>query len=86
MSGIDARLMAAAAARAERARGDAAGALAARAEEQLSGSDIAVALAEDGDLRLRGRGLLARAFGSRKRAADPRFAGLLATLARGDRT
>ncbi len=80
------RLNAIAAATAETARQHAAGALAARAAAEFADGDIGVAIGDDGDVRLRGRGLQVRAFGSRKRASDPRFAGLLATLARGERT
>lgn len=47
--------------------------LAARAGAALPEADVTI----DGDaVRLRGRGLLARAFGSRGRAADPRLAAL----------
>jgi hypothetical protein len=37
----------------------------------------------DGAVVLTAPGLRARAFGTRRRAADPRFAGLVATLSRG---
>ncbi len=55
-----------------------------RAAEAFTGSDIEIAEQEDAALRLRGRALRVRALGSRHRAPDARFAGLLATLARGD--
>lgn len=83
---LEPRLKEAAAVTAETARQRAAELLAQRAADRFSGGDVDVAVGEDGDVRLRGAGLLVRAFGSRKRASDPRFAGLLATLARGDRT
>ncbi|KPF78403.1 hypothetical protein IP88_03895 [alpha proteobacterium AAP81b] len=38
--------------------------------------------AADGAVRLTGRGLVARAFGSRRTAADPRLAGLATEIAR----
>jgi hypothetical protein len=58
--------------------------LAARATEAFAGSDVAVRETDDETIELRGRALRIRAFGSRRRAPDARFAGLLATLARGD--
>lgn len=61
-----------------------AGALVRSAADAFAGSDVVVADGGDGSVRLQAKGLRARAFGSRSRAADPRFAGLLATLARGD--
>jgi hypothetical protein len=82
---LGSRLTAVAAVAAETARQRAAGTLVQRAAETFADSDIDVAIGDDGDVRLRGAGLLVRAFGGRKRASDPRFAGLLATLARGDR-
>lgn len=48
--------------------------LAARAAERFPALE---ADAEAGRVRLRGSGLLARAFGSRRRAADPRLAALV---------
>jgi hypothetical protein len=83
---LEARLKAAAEAAAEAALQRTREALAQRAEAHFADSDVAVAMGDDGDVRLRGRGLLVRAFGSRKRASDARFAGLMATLARGERT
>jgi hypothetical protein len=58
--------------------------LAARAADALAGSDVAVREGEDATIELSGPALRIRAFGSRRRAPDARFNGLLATLARGD--
>jgi hypothetical protein len=82
-NGMAARLAAAGEAAAAAAETRVAAQLATAVSDAVAGSDVLVAAAEDGRVRLQARGLVARAFGSRRRAADPRFAGLLATLARG---
>jgi hypothetical protein len=84
-SGLAAQLAAAATATAEAAEAATLATLLATAAEHFAGDAISVAATGDGGVALRGRALQARAFGSRHRAADPRFAGLIATLARGDR-
>ena len=58
--------------------------LAARAADLLADSDVGVTETADGAVALTGRALRIRALGSRRRAPDARFAGLLATLARGE--
>ena len=58
----------------------AAAALARRAAVELPG--VAVS-ADDDAVRIEGPGLWMRAFGSRRRVVDPRFAGLAIWLARG---
>ena len=66
-------MMAAATAGADAAVARATADVAARATRRFP--EIAVEQAP-GTIRLRGRGLLARAFGTRRRAADPRLADL----------
>jgi hypothetical protein len=76
---VSQRLLAAAAARADATVERATAALAARAAG-LPGITVSIA---DGVV-LQGRGLVARAFGSRRRAADPRLMALTLSQAAGD--
>lgn len=78
------RLMAADAAAGAAAESRAVQQLAVRASTEFASSDVDIAEGEDGAVFLHGRALRVRAFGSRYRAPDARFAGLLATLARGE--